>query len=313
MSDKNTEKNKCPDNFEGGVVCINKPEGFTSHDVVGKLRRLFGTRQVGHTGTLDPMATGVLTVMIGRAVKASEYLTAEDKGYKAGIRLGITTDTEDTEGEVLTRYDGELPCLSKVKEAAKQLTGDIMQIPPMYSALKVDGKKLVDLARKGVEIERKARPITIHSFEVEATEKADEYTLWVKCSKGTYIRTLCADMGAILGCGAAMSSLQRTQSGAFTLSDAYTLEQIEAMPFEGRLALLCPVEKLFSTLPAVNLGEFFAHLAHCGCEVYQKKLRTNYYVGERVRLCDANGFFALGEVREYNDGTAIKPIKQFKI
>ena len=132
----NTEKNRCPDNFEGGVICINKPEGLTSHDVVGRLRRLFGTRQVGHTGTLDPMATGVLTVMIGRAVKASEYLTAEDKAYTAGVRLGITTDTEDTSGAVLTRFDGELPCLSQVKAAAEQLTGDIMQTPPMYSALK---------------------------------------------------------------------------------------------------------------------------------------------------------------------------------
>lgn len=308
-----TEKNRCPDNFEGGVICINKPEGFTSHDVVGKLRRLFGTRQVGHTGTLDPMATGVLTVMIGRAVKASEYLTAEDKAYTAGVRLGITTDTEDVSGTVLTRFCGDLPCLSQVKTAAERLTGDIMQVPPMYSALKVDGKKLVDLARKGVEVERQARPITVRRFEVEPTDRADEFILHVECSKGTYIRTLCSDLGAILGCGAAMSSLNRTASGAFTLADSYTLEQIEAMSFEERLSLLCPVERMFSALPAVNLGEFFAHLAHCGCELYQKKLRTSFPVGERVRLCDKGGFFALGEVREFEDGTAIKPIKQFKI
>lgn len=309
----NSEKKRCPDNFEGGVICVNKPEGYTSHDVVGKLRRLFGTRQVGHTGTLDPMATGVLTVMIGRAVKASEYLTAEDKGYIAGIKLGITTDTEDTSGTVITRFEGDLPCLSQVEEAAKQLTGDIMQTPPMYSALKVDGKKLVDLARKGVEVERQARPITVHKLDVEQTEKADEYVLNVECSKGTYIRTLCSDMGNILKCGAAMSSLKRTKSGAFTLEDAYTLEQIEAMEFEERLDALCPVEKLFSAFPAVDLGDFFAHLAHCGCELYQKKLRTSFQIGERVRLCDKNGFFALGEVREYEDGSAIKPIKQFKI
>ena len=313
MNENNTEKNKCPDNFEGGVICINKPAGITSHDVVWKLRKVFGTRQIGHTGTLDPMATGVLTVMVGRAVKASEYLTAEDKGYKAGIRLGITTDTEDTEGEVLTRFDGELPSLSQVEAAAKQLTGDIMQVPPMYSALKVDGKKLVDLARKGVEVERQARPITVHSIKVEPTDCEDEYTLYVECSKGTYIRTLCADMGNILGCGAAMCSLQRTKTGVFTLEDSYTLEQLSEMEFEQRLALLCPIEKLFSTLPAVNLGDFFAHLAHCGCHVYQKKLKTDYAIGDRVRLCDKDGFFALGEVREYEDGTAIKPIKQFKI
>lgn len=309
----NTEKKRCPDNFEGGVICINKPEGFTSHDVVGKLRRLFETRQVGHTGTLDPMATGVLTVMIGRAVKASEYLTAEDKAYTAGVRLGITTDTEDVSGKVITEFSGDLPCLAQVKAAAERLTGDIMQTPPMYSALKVDGKKLVDLARKGVEIEREARPITVRRFEVEATDRADEFILKVECSKGTYIRTLCSDLGNILGCGAAMSSLNRTASGAFTLADSYTLEQIEAMSFEERLALLCPVEKMFSTLPAVNLGDFFARLGHCGCELYQKKLRTGFALGQRVRLCDKNGFFAIGEVREYEDGTAIKPIKQFKI
>ena len=309
----NTEKNKCPDNFEGGVICINKPEGITSHDVVGKLRRLFGTRQVGHTGTLDPMATGVLTVMIGRAVKASEYLTAEDKSYTAGVRLGITTDTEDTSGTVITQYSGDLPCLSQVRAAAEQLTGDIMQTPPMYSALKVDGKKLVDLARKGVEIEREARPITVRKFQVEPTDRADEFILNVECSKGTYIRTLCADLGGILGCGAAMSSLNRTASGTFTLEDAYTLEQIEKMPFEERLALLYPVEKMFSTLPEVNLADFFSRLGHCGCELYQKKLRTAFPTGTRVRLSDKNGFFAIGEVREYEDGTAIKPIKQFKI
>ena len=308
-----TERNRCPDNFEGGVICINKPEGITSHDVVGKLRRLYGTRQVGHTGTLDPMATGVLTVMIGRAVKASEYLTAEDKSYTAGVRLGITTDTEDVSGKVITEFSGDLPCLTQVRAAAEQLTGNIMQTPPMYSALKVDGKKLVDLARKGVEIEREARPITVRRFEVEATDRTDEFILKVECSKGTYIRTLCSDLGNILGCGAAMCSLNRTASGAFTLADSYTLEQIEAMSFEERLSLLCPVEKMFSTLPAVNLADFFARLGHCGCELYQKKLRTDYPLGQRVRLCDKDGFFAIGEVRDYEDGTAIKPIKQFKI
>jgi len=307
------ETNRCPDNFEGGVICINKPEGFTSHDVVGKLRRLFGTRQVGHTGTLDPMATGVLTVMIGRAVKASEYLTAEDKSYIAGVRLGITTDTEDISGTVLTQFCGDLPQLSQVREAATRLTGDIMQTPPMYSALKVDGKKLVDLARKGVEIRREARPITVRKLQVEATERADEYILNVECSKGTYIRTLCSDLGNILGCGAAMSSLNRTASGAFTLADSYTLEQVEEMSFEERLSTLCPIEKLFSDLPAVNLGDFFSRLAHCGCELYQKKLKTEFSVGRRVRLCDKNGFFAIGEVRMFEDGSAIKPIKQFKI
>ncbi|MBR2459607.1 MAG: tRNA pseudouridine(55) synthase TruB [Clostridia bacterium] len=309
----NAKRNVCPDNFEGGVICINKPEGCTSHDVVGKIRRLFGTRQVGHTGTLDPMATGLLTVMVGRAVKASEYLTAENKSYVAGIRLGITTDTEDTTGEIITRFSGELPRLSQIREAAKQLTGDILQTPPMYSALKVDGKKLVDLARRGVEIEREARQVTVFSLEVSETDREDEFILTVDCSKGTYIRTLCADIGKMLGCGAAMSALMRTKNGVFTVKDAYTLEQLEEMPFGDRLGLLCPVDRLFIQYDAVNLGDFYARLAHCGCEIYQKKLRVSYPLGTRLRLCDKNGFFALGEVMSFDDGTAIKPIKQFKI
>ena len=312
-NNKKTERVIAPEGFEGGVICINKPHGWSSHDVVGKLRRLFGTKQVGHTGTLDPMATGALVVMVGRAVKASEFLVCENKSYVAGIKLGITTDTEDTTGEVLTTFSGELPSLSQVREATKKLTGDIMQTPPMYSALKVDGKKLVDLARKGVEIERKARPITVYSLTAEPTDKADEFILYADCSKGTYIRTLCADLGAILGCGAAMCSLDRTKSGAFSLDSAYTLEQLEEMPFEERLKVLCPVERLFEEVPAIRLAPFFAHLGHSGCELYQKKLRTDFPVGQRVRLCDENGFFALGEVKEYPDGTAIKPIKQFRI
>lgn len=300
-------------NSPDGVICIYKPQGITSHDVVGRIRRLYGTRQVGHTGTLDPMATGVLTVMVGRAVKASEYLTADDKAYRAGIKLGLTTDTEDVTGRMLTQFSGQLPSLEQVKAVAERFLGETWQLPPMYSALKVGGKKLIELARRGIEIDRRPRSIYISRIELSPTAAPDEFIMSVECSKGTYIRTLCADIGRELGCGAVMCSLERTASGAFKLSDTVRLEQLETMGMSERLSRLLPTEKLFSSLDAVDLGDFFARLAHCGCELYQKKLGTSFPSGTHVRLYDAGGFFALGEVREYPDGSAIKPIKQLRL
>ena len=182
-----------------GVLILNKPAGMTSHDVVNKVRTLYGTRQVGHTGTLDPMATGVLVVLVGRAVKASEYVVADDKEYVAGLKLGITTDTEDTTGKILSKHDGEYPDFRIVSETVKRFTGCIEQIPPMYSAIKIDGKKLVDLARKGLETERRPRPVNVYRAELIPTDSDRDYFLAVKVSKGTYMRTLCADMGKALG------------------------------------------------------------------------------------------------------------------
>lgn len=296
-----------------GVICVYKPSGMTSHDVVGRIRRLYGTRQVGHTGTLDPMATGVLVVMVGRAVKASEYLTSESKSYKAGLKLGLTTDTEDVTGNVITRFSGELPRLEQVRKVAEEFLGESLQLPPMYSALKVDGKKLVDLARRGIEVERQPRKIRISRLELSETDSEDGFILSVDCSKGTYIRTLCADIGSRLGCGAVMSSLERTASGDLKLSDAVTLEELEGMDMPERISRLRSVESLFSSFDTVILGDFFSRLAHCGCEIYQKKIGTSLPCGSLVRLYDAEGFFALGEVRDHPDGSVIKPVKQFKI
>ena len=294
-----------------GVVIVDKHEGVTSHDIVFKMRKLFGTRRVGHTGTLDPMATGVLPILIGRSAKASEFLSAQDKGYVAEITLGITTDTEDTSGNVLTKCD-TLPTKSEVFAACEEFIGDIMQVPPMYSALKVDGKKLVDLARQGIEIEREARKIHISSIVPEVIDEAKGiYRLSVDCSKGTYIRTLCADIGARLGCGAAMSALRRTKSGAFTIDNSHTIEQIENMSEQDRLSLLVPTEELFCDLESVVLSDFYARLCRSGCEIYQRKIGSAFPVGARVKICDKDGFFALGEVREYDDGSAIKAIKLF--
>ena len=294
-----------------GVILVNKHKGVTSHDIVFKMRKLFGTKKVGHTGTLDPLATGVLPILIGRAAKAAEYLLSEDKEYVAELQLGITTDTEDITGEILSKTD-TLPTKEEFFAACAHFVGDIEQVPPMYSALKVNGQKLVDLARQGIVVERKGRPITV--FEIEPTvinEVEGRYRIRVKCSKGTYIRTLCADIGAYVGCGAAMTELERTQSGGFKIENAYTVSQLEGMELSARASLLMPTESLFEEAVAVTLPDFYARLCRSGCEIYQKKIGTHLEVGTSVRICDKNGFFALGRVEEYEGGTAIKSLKLF--
>lgn len=294
-----------------GVLVLDKHEGGTSHDMVNKIRRLYNTKKVGHTGTLDPMATGVLTVLIGRAAKAAEFLNSDNKCYTAIMRLGLTTDTGDITGKVLSQA-GSIPAEEEVIKTARQFTGKLKQIPPMYSALKVGGKKLVDLARRGIELEREARDIEIFSLDVNKLSDT-EYILDVHCSKGTYIRTLCTDIGDKLGCGGVMSSLRRTKSGSFDIKDAHTISQLEEMSIDERVKILMPTESLFFDIVRVDLPDFFARLAQSGAEIYQKKIGTRINTGERVRLYDKEGFFALGEVREYEDGSAIKPIKLFKI
>ena len=296
-----------------GILLINKHRGATSHDIVGKVRRALHTRRVGHTGTLDPMATGVLVVLVGRAAKACEYVSHDRKVYRATLRLGLTTDTEDVTGEVLTISDA-IPSAAQVAEVCERFVGKIKQIPPMYSALKVDGQKLCDLARKGVEVERAAREIEIFSLDCQPTESPSDYTLTIDCSGGTYIRTLCADIGNAWGCGGCMATLERICAGGFSIDECITTEQLEQMDDEARVALLKPVEILFAEHPAVHLPAFYERLCRNGCEIYQSKIRTDYPVGTRVRICDASGhFFALGEVREYESGTAIAMIKLFEL
>ena len=215
-------------------------------------------------------------------------------------------------GQILDT-SADIPSKEQVIETAKSFEGNILQIPPMYSALKVGGQKLVDLARRGVEIERKPRPVTVHSLSCEPLENGD-YALEVTCSAGTYIRTLCADIGKKLGCGGAMAALRRVETGEFSLADSVTLEQLEAMDEDTRYSLLMPIEALFNDLPAVKLPAFYEKLCRSGCEIYQKKIGADFSLDTRVRLCDAKGqFFALGEVREYPDGSAVKAIKHFDI
>ncbi len=296
-----------------GLLIVNKHKGVTSHDIVNKIRRLYGTKRVGHTGTLDPLATGVLVVLVGRAAKAAEYLVADTKKYRAELRLGIESDSEDITGNIIATSDN-IPTQDDVLAAASEFVGDIKQIPPMYSAIKVGGKKLVDLAREGVTIERQARDVTVFEIKTTPTDKPADYILDVFCSSGTYIRTLCADIGKRLGSGAVMTELERREAGGFNIENSHTVEEIEAMSEEERFDLLVPTEMLFSSLKEVRLGDFYERLSRNGCEIYQKKIRTSFFVGERVRMYTEDGkFYALGEVREYADGTAIKAIKLFDL
>ena len=301
------------DNLPGGVLAVHKGEGMTSHDVVNKVRRLFNAKRVGHAGTLDPLATGVLVVLVGRAAKACEYISSDRKTYRATLRLGLTTDTEDITGEVLTTSE-QIPDAEAVKAVCREFVGEIKQIPPMYSALKVGGQKLYDLARQGVVIEREARDITVFSLDCEACESPADYVLTVSCSGGTYIRTLCADIGARLGCGGVMATLERCEACGISLEECHTLDEIAQMEEEDRKALLLPTERLFSDLPSVNLPAFFEKLFRDGCPIYQKKIKTSLSVGTRVRICTENGrFFAIGEVVERDEGSAIKSVKMFEL
>ena len=299
-----------PDQAKSGIVLLNKEEGISSQGAVNRVKRLFGVDKAGHTGTLDPLATGVLPVLIGRAVKASEFMLTSDKHYSATLLLGITTDTEDITGEVLTRTEKPMPSEDEVISAARSFIGESKQTPPMYSAIKVGGRKLYELARAGEVIEREPRDIFIHSIECTRINDC-EYKIDVHCSKGTYIRTLLSDIGARLGVGGVMKTLTRTEASGFALSSAHTLGEIEAMSEAERDALIIPVERIFAKMPSVRLSAFLSRLAHAGQEIYLKKIAKDYDEGDYIRLEDEGGFFALGEVRMFDDGLAIKPIRQF--
>ena len=234
-----------------GIIVIDKPQEWTSMDVCAKLRGLFHEKRIGHGGTLDPMATGVLPVFVGRATRAVEFATDSEKEYVAGLQLGVITNTQDTTGEVLERRPVSVT-REELEGALDAFRGDILQVPPMYSAIKIQGKKLYQLARAGKEVERPPRPVTIHALSVEGQTGPAEYTLRVRCSKGTYVRTLCHDIGAALGCGGAMSALRRTMAGGFTLADAHPLAEVLAA--DDPTVLLRPVDTCFSEYDAVELA-----------------------------------------------------------
>ena len=297
--------------MKSGIVILNKENGITSQTAVNKIKRLFGADKAGHTGTLDPLATGVLPILIGRAVKASEFLLFGNKCYSATLLLGRTTDTEDITGETLTTCE-QIPSEREVYEAVKSMLGASLQTPPMYSAIKVGGKKLYDLAREGKVVDREPREIFVYSIECERLSDT-EYKIDVECSKGTYIRTLLSDIGKKLGCGGTMATLTRTRAAKYDISEAHTLAQIEAMTEEERERLIIPTEDIFADKRQVNLPAFFARLARCGVEIYLKKIGLTAEPGELITLWEDGKFFALGEVREFDGGLAIKPIRQFDV
>lgn len=233
-----------------GILLADKPQGWTSHDVVAKLRRLTGVRRIGHAGTLDPMATGLLAVFIGRATRAVEFAEGHDKSYTAYLRPGITTDTLDTTGTVL-ESSGARPTRAELEAALGRFRGEIEQLPPMYSAIKQNGKKLYEIARAGGTVERRPRPVTIYRLECTG-ERDGDFVLEVECSKGTYIRTLCDDIGRELGCGACMSGLRRTRAGGFRVEDAHTLEEIEQL---GAEHCLLSVDSMFAGSPIVLIKD----------------------------------------------------------
>ena len=233
-----------------GIIIIDKPQGWTSMDVCAKLRGIFREKRIGHAGTLDPMATGVLPVFIGRATRAVEFASEGEKEYVAGLKLGLVTNTQDTTGEVLESYPVSVTP-DQLEAALARFRGDIEQVPPMYSAIKINGKKLYELARKGREVERKPRPVTIHALTLEEQTAPDEFIIRVRCSKGTYVRTLCHDIGQALGCGGCMSSLRRTMAAGFTLEQAVTLETVQDS--EDRPALLLGIDAYFSTYPPLTV------------------------------------------------------------
>ncbi len=238
-----------------GIISIDKPQGWTSQDVTSRLRRVFNTRRIGHGGTLDPLATGVLPVFVGRATRGVEFFEHAEKIYETVLRLGMTTDTEDITGKVLSEQEVHLT-QEEFLSVLPRFRGEILQVPPMYSALKVNGKKLYDLARAGKEVERTPRPITV--FELECLSfSGQEARLRVHCSKGTYIRTLCKDIGEALGCGGCMAELRRIQAGNYTLQDSIPLKKLleDSENGENVECYLRPVDSLFEQYPAITLTE----------------------------------------------------------
>lgn len=242
-----------------GILLVDKPQDWTSHDVVAKLRGVFGERRIGHSGTLDPLATGLLVVFLGKATKAVEFSEAAEKEYIAHLRLGVETDTQDVTGTIL-RTSNTIPDRTALEAVLPQFCGEIEQLPPMYSAIKVNGKKLYEIARKGGEVARQPRRIHVHELSVLGEEDGD-YLLRIRCSKGTYVRTLCHDIGQRLGCGGVMTALRRTRVGSYDVRDAHSVASIASLERTDAASLLLPLDSIFSDAPALKLS--CQNEAHC--------------------------------------------------
>lgn len=284
-----------------GIILVDKPQDWTSHDVVAKLRGVLHERRIGHSGTLDPLATGLLVVFVGRATRAVEFAEADSKEYITGLHLGVSTDTQDITGNIVAE-SAALPDEAALREAIGRFIGDIEQIPPMYSAIKIGGKKLYELARRGESVERAPRKITVSAIDI-AGRDGDDYILNISCSKGTYVRTLCSDIGEALGCGACMSSLRRTRAGAFSVDEAHSLADIEAAAREGRLSdIILPVDTLFAPFPKLTVSQSAAKRLKNG-----NIIKISAEDGEYRVYSDPEEFLLLGRV----EGGKLKTIKSF--
>jgi len=299
-------------NGRTGILIADKPADFTSFDLCAKLRGMLKTRRIGHAGTLDPMATGVMTILLGSATRAAELLPVQDKCYHAGFRLGLTTDTLDITGKVLTEQPVQAS-EEQVRAVLEFFRGDIMQVPPMYSAVHHDGQRLYELAHKGIEVEREARPVTIFRLSlVSFDEEKSEGVLDIHCSKGTYIRTLIDDIGQKLGCGGVMTSLRRTMAAGFGIEDALTLEQLQALTESGEIDKhILPVESAFTALRRIDISPAQSTRYFNGGELDFARLHLKKPLadGELVRVFGNNGFLGIG--RADAEAMALRPYKRF--
>ena len=287
-----------------GILLMDKPQGFTSHDVVAKLRGILHTRKIGHGGTLDPLATGVLPVFVGGATRAADFAAAQDKEYVAGFTLGYCTDTQDATGETL-QTSGRRAAREEVERALAQFRGPQQQVPPMYSAVKVNGQKLYDLARKGKEVERPARDIIVHEATLlDFDEAAQQGTLRLAVSKGTYVRTIVNDLGEALGTLAVMHSLVRTRSGAYALDQCRSFDEVERAMQDGTMPqLMLPTDSLFPEHPAVQLTAEGAQRIARGAVVFPRQAQgLPEQAGALCRVYHEGRFLMLGQVRELDKG-----------
>ncbi len=278
-----------------GILCVDKPQEMTSFACCAVLRRLTGEKRIGHAGTLDPMATGVLPIMLGRATRAIPLLPTHDKEYRATLRFGYTSDTLDVWGTVTPTVKPRPP-LSAIEAVLPQFRGEILQVPPMMSALKKDGVRLYELARQGIEIEREARPVTIYRLETETYDAArGELTLVCACSAGTYIRTLCDDIGRVLGCGAVMTALRRTSAAGYTAAECYTIEQWKSFAEEGTLEQhIRPVDSAFGEYPTVTVSQAQATRFQNGGALSLDRLGEQAVTGTVRVYAPQGGFLGLG-------------------
>ena len=294
-----------------GIINVYKEKGYTSHDVVAKMRGIVKQKRIGHTGTLDPDAQGVLPVCLGNATRLCDMLTDKDKTYRAVLLLGIATDTQDITGTVI-REAPVAASVEQVKKTVMGFVGEYEQVPPMYSALKVNGRKLYELAREGIEVERKARRVMIHSIQIEKIE-LPRVEMTVTCSKGTYIRTLCSDIGDMLGCGGCMESLLRTRVGRFTAEDGLTLSEIEKLVSAGGLdEYIVPVDAMFDSCPAVYVSDDYRKLIDNGNLFPLKALSAGAEGLEsgHVRVYSSEGcFYGIYDYKK--DAGIFSPVKMF--